>query len=113
MTTSSTSHRTAPIPQVVAIVRDAAKLPPTVPILPSSHLVDDLRIDSLDLIGVILQIQDHFDIVIDEDLVPSLCRIEDLAEFVARQLSPVQDERAKTNEPVGVGSLPMSGRVSC
>jgi hypothetical protein len=33
---------------------------------------------------VLLAVQDHFDIVIDDDLVPSLRRVVDLAELVAR-----------------------------
>ena len=49
-----------------------------------SRLVEDLAIDSLDLVGVLLAVQDHFDIVIDDDVVPSLRRIVDLAETVAK-----------------------------
>ena len=47
-------------------------------------LVEDLAIDSLDLVGVILQFQDHFDVVIEEDVVPHLCRIADLAAHPGR-----------------------------
>jgi hypothetical protein len=35
-------------------------------------------------VGVLLAVQDHFDIVIDDDVVPSLSRVVDLAEAVAR-----------------------------
>ena len=49
-----------------------------------SRLVEDLAIDSLDLVGVLLAVQDHFDIVIDDDVVPSLRRVVDLAETVAK-----------------------------
>ena len=35
------------------------------------------------LIGVLLAVQDHFDIAIEDDVVPSLRRIVDLAEYVA------------------------------
>ena len=32
---------------------------------------------------MILQFQDHFDVVIDEDAVPNLCRVADLAAYLA------------------------------
>ena len=72
------------VAEVAAIVREAAKVPPHVAISGESSLVEDLAIDSLDLVGVLLAIQDHFDIVIDDDVVPSLRRIDELAEYVAR-----------------------------
>jgi acyl carrier protein len=71
------------IDQVTAIVRRAAKIPAKVAIRPESRLVEDLAIDSLDLVGAILQIQDHFDVVIDEDAVPNLCRVADIAAYLA------------------------------
>jgi acyl carrier protein len=72
------------VAEIAGIVRQAAKLPPQVIIVADSRLVEDLAIDSLDLVGVLLAVQDHFDIVIDDDLVPSLRRIVDLAETVAK-----------------------------
>jgi acyl carrier protein len=72
------------IAEVAAIVRQSAKVPPQLSIEAESRLVEDLAIDSLDLVGVLLAVQDHFDIVIDDDLVPSLRRVVDLAETVAR-----------------------------
>ncbi|MBX6314996.1 MAG: acyl carrier protein, partial [Isosphaeraceae bacterium] len=49
-----------------------------------SRLVEDLAIDSLDLVGVFLKIQDHFDVVIDDEDVPQLRRVADLAAYVSR-----------------------------
>ena len=63
-------------------MRKAAKMPAGVAITPESRLVEDLAIDSLDLVGVILQLQDHFDVVIEEDAVPNLCRVADLASYL-------------------------------
>jgi acyl carrier protein len=68
--------------EVVDVIRKAAKVPPRVPIAPDSQLVEDLAIDSLDLVGLILQLQDHFDVVIEEDDVPNLCRVADLAAYL-------------------------------
>jgi acyl carrier protein len=70
--------------EVAGIVRQTAKVPPHVTITADSRLVEDLAIDSLDLVGVLLAVQDHFDIVIDDDVVPSLRRVVDLAETVAK-----------------------------
>ncbi len=67
------------------IVRKSAKVPPHIAIDGSSRLVEDLAIDSLDLIQLILQVQDHFGIVIDEDAVANLCRVGDLAAYLREQ----------------------------
>jgi acyl carrier protein len=70
------------IAAVVDVIRKAAKIPLRVPITPDSRLVEDLAIDSLDLVGLILQLQDHFDVVIEEDAVPHLGRVADLAAYL-------------------------------
>ena len=69
--------------ELVAAVRAAAKIPATVVITPESRLVEDLGIDSLDLVGVYLKIQDDLGVVIDEADVASLSRVIDLANYVA------------------------------
>jgi acyl carrier protein len=71
------------IQEISEIVRRAAKIPPPIAIDANSQLVEDLAIDSIDLVGVILEIQDHFDIVIEDEAVPHLCRIADLAAYLA------------------------------
>ena len=71
--------------EVVDVIRQTVKIPPRVAITADSRLVEDLAIDSLDLVGVILQIQDHFDVVIEEDDVPNLCRVADLAAMIRGQ----------------------------
>ncbi len=76
------------IGEVAEIVRKAAHIPQGVPIRDDSRLFDDLRLDSLDLVAVILQLQDHFEVVIEEDVVPHLCRVADLAAYL--------DERRKS-----------------
>jgi acyl carrier protein len=68
--------------EVTAIVRKAAKVPGTVAIRPESRLVEDLAIDSLDLVSLVLQFQDHFDVVFDEDAVPNLCRVADIVAYL-------------------------------
>jgi acyl carrier protein len=70
--------------EVIAVVRSAGKLRPGVEVDAEKRLVDDLGIDSLDLVGVFLSIQDQYDVVIDDDDVPRLLRVADLAEYVAK-----------------------------
>ena len=65
-------------------VRFVARIPAEVAITGDSLLVEDLAIDSLDLVGIFLKIQDHFDVAINDDDVPSLRRVADLAQYVAR-----------------------------
>jgi acyl carrier protein len=77
------------VAEVVAIIRKSAKIPARVPITSGTRLVEDLAIDSLDLVGVILQLQDHFDVVIEEDTVPNLCRVADLAAYLAARRNSV------------------------
>jgi acyl carrier protein len=65
-------------------VRSVARIPPDVEITGDSLLVEDLAIDSLDLVGIFLKIQDDFDVAINDDDVASLRRVADLAQYVAR-----------------------------
>jgi acyl carrier protein len=71
------------IADLARILRGVAKISPQVPIAPETRLVDDLAIDSLDLVAIVLQIQEEFDVVIDEDAVQHLCRVSDLADHVS------------------------------
>ena len=70
--------------EVIEVVRSSGKLPAGTSIDADKRLVDDLGIDSLDLVGVFLSIQDKYDVVIDDDDVPNLLRVSDLAAYVAR-----------------------------
>lgn len=67
---------------ITLCVRQAARVKPDVPILPETKLVDDLGIDSLDLVGVYLRIQDEFGVEVDDQDVPGLQTISDLVRYV-------------------------------
>lgn len=73
------------VAEVVDVIRKAARVPARVPITPESRLVEDLAIDSLDFVGLILQLQDHFDVVIEDEAVSNLCRVADLAAYLAER----------------------------
>src|SRR5262249_50680661 len=71
--------------EVIGLVRSAAKIGPRVVITPQSRLVEDLGIDSLDLVGVFLRVQDHYDLLIEDEDLPGLRSVAGLARFVARR----------------------------
>ena len=75
--------------QVADEVRRAAKLPDDRPMNGSSRLVEDLGIDSLDLVGVMLQVQDRFGVEIEDDDVVKLTTLEALTSYVAQRLPQV------------------------
>jgi acyl carrier protein len=76
------SERDSLIDQVTAVVRRSAKIPGRIAITAESRLVEDLAIDSLDLVSLVLQLQDDFDVVFEEDAVPNLCRVADIVEHL-------------------------------
>jgi acyl carrier protein len=83
--TATTSSQTNLIGAVIGIVRESAKIPPPISVNASSRLVEDLAIDSLDLVNLILMLQDHFEVAIEEEAVPHLCRIADLAAYLSER----------------------------
>ncbi len=50
-------------------------------------MLEDLALDSLDLVAVVLRLQDHFQVEIDADAIPSMKRVADLAASLAEQLA--------------------------
>ncbi len=70
------------IASLIHTIRTVAHIPPSVAIRPESRLVEDLNIDSLDLVGIYLKVQDDFGVVIDEADLPRLSRVADLASYV-------------------------------
>ncbi len=69
--------------ELLRMVRRFGRVPAHVNLLPSSRLVEDLAIDSLDLVGIIVKVQDDYGVIIEDDDVTSLRSIADLAEYVA------------------------------
>jgi acyl carrier protein len=57
-----------------------------VPITPSTLLLEELALDSLDLVAVILRIQDHYQVEIDPDAIPNLRSVDDLVISLANHL---------------------------
>lgn len=71
------------VTRIVQIVREVGKLDAAMTIDGSARLVEDLGIDSLDLVGIFLMIQDELAVSIEESDVPALVTVGDLASYVA------------------------------
>jgi acyl carrier protein len=64
------------------IIRSVARVSADVELGAETRLIEDLSIDSLDLVGIILKIQDDYGVSIDEDDVPTLTTLGSLAAYV-------------------------------
>jgi acyl carrier protein len=69
--------------QLIAIVRKVGRIPRDVPISADTDLIEDLRIDSLDLFAVLIAVQDRFNLEIDVEEMPDLNRLGALVDYVA------------------------------
>ena len=69
--------------QLTKSIRSVARVPKDVAITSDTRLFDDLQIDSLDLFAVLVEVQDHFNVLIDVEEMPDLNRVGDLAAFVS------------------------------
>jgi acyl carrier protein len=88
---TTVSDGAAVIANLAGIIRQVARIKPEVRIAAETRLMDDLAIDSLDLVAIVLQIQEDFDVVIDEDAVQHLCCVADLAAYLATS-KPATDQ---------------------
>ncbi len=71
--------------QLIAIVRKVGRVPREVPITAETCLVEDLRIDSLDLFAVLIAVQDRFNLEIDVEDMPELNQLGELVDYVAKR----------------------------
>lgn len=53
---------------------------------PGSHLYDDLGLDSLDLVEGVLAFEEEFDIVIEEDDAEKWLTVQDIIDYLVREL---------------------------
>lgn len=67
---------------VVEIVHRVGRVPATKLVTGETRLVEDLGIDSLDLVAVFLEVQDRYGIVLDDDVVPEIRTVAKLVEQV-------------------------------
>jgi acyl carrier protein len=72
--------------RVIAVLADyaSAHIPIT---LPNSRLVDDLGMDSLELMAAVTSLEQEFDFRIPDDIIAAISTVEELSEFIAARLS--------------------------
>lgn len=80
------SHHADMISVVAQAIRGVSPKAREIPILPGSLLLEELALDSLDLVAVILDVQDRFQVEIDPDEIPNLRSVEDLLTSVSNHL---------------------------
>jgi acyl carrier protein len=69
--------------ELAALTRQVAKLSPTTLIAAESRFVEDLGVDSLDLVALVLEVQERFGVTIDEDQIGSLRTVGDLLRLIS------------------------------
>lgn len=67
---------------ISSAIRSVSKRTQTMVITAESLLVEDLALDSLDLVGVLMKLEDHFDIKIELDEVQNIRTVSDLGQHL-------------------------------
>lgn len=67
---------------IAGAIRSVAKRTQTMAITADSRFVEDLVLDSLDLVGVLMKLEDHYDIKIELDEVPNIQTVAELGAHV-------------------------------
>ncbi|QDV36697.1 phosphopantetheine-binding protein [Tautonia plasticadhaerens] len=73
---------------VSGAIRSCSEVARDLAIDPHSRLVEDLSLDSLDLVAVMMHLQDEHAIELDLDAVPGFEVVSDLMTELARQVRP-------------------------
>jgi acyl carrier protein len=71
---------------IAEVIRSVSARARATTITADSLLLEDLALDSLDLVAVILRLQDHFEVEIDPDEITSLRTVNDLLASLAEHL---------------------------
>ena len=67
------------------LIRSVVKLDAGASVTPDSSLVDDLGVDSLDLVSLFLEVQDAYGVTIDEEDLAGIVTVGDLVTYVAER----------------------------
>lgn len=71
---------------VADAIRECSEAARNAQIHPNSRLIEDLSLDSLDLVAVMMRLQDAHSIELDLDAVPDFRLVSDLMTELGRQL---------------------------
>lgn len=56
-------------------------------ITPNSHLINELNINSANLVDVVLDVEDHFDITIEDDEIEKMDTVANALEIISQKVS--------------------------
>jgi acyl carrier protein len=71
---------------IAGAIRSVSKRTQNLIIADESLLVEDLSLDSLDLVAVLMKVEDHYRLSIELDEVPNIRTVADLADHVRKLL---------------------------
>jgi acyl carrier protein len=71
---------------VIGLIHAVSPKAKQVEITPDSLLLEELALDSLDLVRVIMLVEDRYQLTIDLDLVPKMKRVIDLTTILEREI---------------------------
>jgi acyl carrier protein len=71
---------------IAETIRSVSATTREIAITPDSRLLEDLALDSLDLVAVVIQLQDQFEVEIDPDEVTAIRTVGELADSLHRQM---------------------------
>ena len=91
--------------ELTSIIRSAAKLPASTEITIYSSLLDDLKIDSLDLFGILTAVMDRYEMEIRPDELPPISTVSDLMSFVRTNSQVIQSPQPSLVEPLEIPEL--------
>jgi acyl carrier protein len=74
------------LPVVTDLIRSVSAKAKQLEITPRSLLLEELALDSLDLVRVLMLVEDQYHVTIDLDEVPKLREVSDLMALLAREL---------------------------
>lgn len=72
--------------RVIAVIADYASARVPVP-LPSSRIVDDLGMDSLELVSMVLSLESEFDLRVPDDIMSEISTVGELITWIEARLS--------------------------
>ena len=84
----SVTDETRLLEMAVSAIRAVSETARQVPVEPEQLLVDDLGLDSLDMVAVFMNLQDEHGIELDLDDALSFRRVADLVRELDRHLQP-------------------------
>jgi acyl carrier protein len=73
-------------PVIVGLIHTVSAKSKQTEITPQSLLLEELALDSLDLVRVIMLVEDRYHIAIDLDEIPKMKRVSDLTAILGREL---------------------------